>query len=86
MTPVEQMKERALKLQSLIALNHPTMPVLLREIHTQIKADPELVTLADEETINLIVRGLIKQTGVEIATAVAKSKTKSVKQITLADL
>lgn len=86
MTPVEQIVEKALKLQALMAVNHPTMPVLLRDIHTQLKADPEVVTLLDETTINLIVRGLMKQTGIEIATAVAKSKTKSVKQITLADL
>lgn len=74
MTPVEQITERALKLQELIASNHPTMPVLLRDIWTQLKADPECVTLLSEETAHLIVNGLIKQTGVEVSQAIMKSK------------
>lgn len=83
MTPVEQITERALKLQELIAVNHPTMPVLLRDIWTQLKADPAVVTLLSEETAHLIVNGLIKQTGVEVAATIMKSKApgKTIKDI-----
>lgn len=81
MTPVEQIKERALKLQELIAASHPTMPVLLRDIWTQLKADPEIVTLMSEEDVHLIVNGLVKQTSVDIATTIMRSKKSTVKDV-----
>lgn len=74
MTPVEQIREKALHLQTLIAQSHPTMPVLLRDIWVQLKADPAVITLLSEETVHLIVNGLIKQTGVEVAATIMKSK------------
>ena len=86
MTPAQQLSEKVLDLQSRLLAAHPTMPVLLREIHTQLRNDPELVTTLAEEEISIIVQGLMKQTQTEIATAVLKSKTKSTKSIGLADL
>ena len=84
MTPAEQLQENILALQSKLLAVAPDMPVLLRSIHNQIKADPELVTLLSEEEIGIIVTGLKKQTATEIATTAAKKK--SAKSITLTDL
>lgn len=55
---------------------HPTMPVLLRQIHTQLRNDPELVTTLDEDAIGIIVRGLQIQTKTELVAEVVK-KTSS---------
>jgi hypothetical protein len=85
MTPTEIIKERCLALQKAILESHPTMPVLLREIHQTLKADPEIVTLLDESDIAIIVNGLKRQTATEIATSALKSKSPK-KSITLADL
>jgi len=87
MTPAEQLKEAIADLSNKLLTSHPHMPVLLRTIHQQLKADPELVTLISEEEIGTIVTGLKRQTAIEIVTA---SKTpagkKAVNKITLADL
>lgn len=51
---------------------HPSMPVLLMQIHKQIKSDPELSILLDEDAIGIIVKGLEVQTKTELAVKVAK--------------
>jgi hypothetical protein len=51
---------------------HPTMPVLLKQIHTHLRNDPELVTTLDEEGIGIIVRGLQIQTKTELVTQAVK--------------
>lgn len=53
-------------LQDAMTTQHPTMPVLLMQIHKQLMADPELVTVLNEEAIGLIVRGLQVQTKTEL--------------------
>lgn len=59
-------------LQEAIHFRHPTMPVLLFQIHTQLSKDPEVVTLLDEDGIGVIVKGLEIQTKTEIMGAEAK--------------
>lgn len=87
MTPTEQLQEKVLSLQTALLEAHPRMPVLLKEIHTQLKTDPEIVTLLTEEEIGIIVSGLMKQTQTTILAAVMKKGTgKSLKKTTLADL
>lgn len=84
MTPAEQIKERILSLESALLSQHPTMPALLREIHTNLKTNPDVVTLLDESEIAIIVKGLQVQTKTEIATTALKStKARSAKGITL---
>ena len=76
------------KIQTLderIKTAHPLMPVLLREIHTVLRAQPDNVTLLSEEEIKIIVNGLMKQTSVVFSAKILTSK-KSAKSITLADL
>lgn len=81
-----ELKEKVADLQSKLLTAHPLMPTLLREIHTIIKSDPEQVTLLEESEIAVIVNGLKRQTATEIATTTAKSKTKSIKSLSLDDL
>lgn len=67
-------------LASAIHKQHPTMPVLLMQIHKQLRADPELVTTLDEDSIGIIVRGLQIQTKTElVSVAVKESKSKAKK-------
>ena len=73
-----ELKEKVASLQAALLSAHPTMPTLLREIHKAISAQPEQVTLLAPEEIAIIVQGLEKQTGVELAKSVtAKSSSKS---------
>lgn len=67
-----ELQEKVLALQALILDKHPKMPVLLREIHTALRAQPENVTLMSEEEIAIIVDGLKIQTGVEFASSAIK--------------
>jgi len=82
----EQIKEKVLALNTALLSQHPTMPTLLREIWQNLKANPEQATLLEEEDIGVIVNGLKQQTKTEIATTALKTKTKSIKQLSLADL
>jgi hypothetical protein len=87
MTPVEQLKEKVLTLQTAILEAHPTMPVLLREIHQNLKADQEIVTLLSDEEIGIIVQGLMKQTQTVILSTIAKKGTgKSLKKTSVDDI
>lgn len=72
-------------LQNAILSAHPTMPILLREIHTILKNDPSNVTLLSEEDIAILVSGLKQQTKTEITQSSMKKKT-SLKNVGLADL
>ena len=72
-------------LQNAILSAHPTMPILLREIHTILKNDPSNVTLLSEEDIAILVSGLKQQTKTEITQAAMKKKT-SLKNVSLGDL
>lgn len=62
-------------LQEALLESHPTLPTLLRDIHTTLKQQPEQVTLMSEEELNIIVQGLEKQTNSYIAQAVTKKTT-----------
>lgn len=62
-------------LQDAMLKQHPTMPVLLMQIHKQLMADPELVTVLNEEAIGLIVKGLQQQTKTELTQISIKAST-----------
>lgn len=82
----EQITEKILQLQSQLLSQHPQLPKLLSEIHQTLKENPDCVTLLSDEEVGVIVNGLKKQTATEIATTALKSKTKSIKNISLEDL
>lgn len=75
-TPAMELQSKVSLLQEALLHKHPTMPTLLREIHTALKKQPENVTLLSEDEIKVIVNGLEKQTGFELAQTITKS-TKS---------
>ena len=80
-------QEQIENLKAALLAAHPTMPILLRDIHKTLKADPEVVTLLTEEEIGVIVNGLSSQTQTTIATSLASGKKgKSIKSIGVADL
>ncbi len=70
------LKEKVASLEAALLSAHPTMPALLKEIHSALRAQPENVTLMSEEEIAVIVRGLQKQTGTYLAESVSKSAKK----------
>lgn len=86
MTPAEQLKEAVLDLQSKLLSAHPQMPTLLQTIHKQLRADPALETTLSDEDVSIIVAGLSKIQMTTIATAVAKTGTKAMAKMTVADL
>lgn len=86
MTPLEQLSEKVSALSEAILGRHPTMPTLLREIHTTLRSYPEQVTLLSESEIQVIVSGLSVQTNVAFAAsaskpAAAKSLTAKIKAL-----
>lgn len=72
-----ELKEKIAALEQALLDRHPTMPTLLREIHTTLRKQPENVTLLSEDQIKVIVNGLQKQTGVELVQAVTKAPGKT---------
>ena len=86
MTPTEQITEKILSLQNALLSHHPQIPTLLRDTHTTLRKDPDLVTALEDEQIAIVVEALKKQTNTEIVTTASKSSAKSVKKITALDL
>lgn len=78
-TPQDQsaylLQEKVSALSAALLTRHPTMPTLLREIHSTLQKYPEQVTLMSEEDIRTVVEGLKIQTGVEFAATVTKSSS-----------
>lgn len=87
MTPLEQIQEKIITLGNMLEEDNPGFPTWLRDIHKQLKADEEIVTLLSEEEINTVVSGLSKQVKVVITeSAVKAAKGKSIKSMTVDDL
>lgn len=70
-------KNKVLELQEQVLAAHPRMPVLLQEIHKILKADPDNITLLDDEDIGIIVSGLAQHAKVEIVAAAIKTPKKA---------
>lgn len=76
-------------LESALLNAHPTMPTILRDIHTTLKAQPDIVTLLSESDLAIIVRGLDKQTNAALVATVNKPSAaakKALTKVTDADL
>lgn len=83
--------EKLASLDSLIKEKHPRMPLLLQEIHSALRAQPENVVLLSEEEIASIIAGLQLQTGVSLATSVSAKSSKAgstarLKNVTVEDI
>lgn len=82
-----EVREKLAQLEADLLSATPNIAVLLRDIHRNLKADPDLVTLLSEEECSCLVRGLKKQTATSIATYANKAKPKkALSKMTLADL
>lgn len=87
MTPHETIALKIAELHQSILDKHPRMPTLLREIHANLKLDPEIVTLLSPEEVSVIVNGLSIQTQTTITTSILSgSKGKSLKKISVDDI
>ena len=84
---VLEIKTKLAELENALLESLPTMPVILRDIHKQLKADPNIVTILSDEDCSVIVKGLKQQTQTEIVAAAVKSKPKkSLKSMGVNDL
>lgn len=84
-----EIKTKLDALQEALLSSNPEMPVLLRDIHRTLKAQPDQVTLMTEEEIHIVIQGLEKQTNSHIAASVTKpsaAKKASLKNVTTEDL
>jgi len=82
-----QIQEKLAALEEALLASTPNMPTLLRDIHRNLKSDPDLVTILTEEECSILVRGLKRQTATEIATTVIKkSGKKAISKMTVSDL
>lgn len=79
-----EIKEKIAQLQQQLLSSHPLIPTLLRTIHTQLKADPDIVTLLEEDEIKTVVNGLQHVTKVKLV-EVSKPKKKALKNLDLDD-
>lgn len=71
-----EVREKLARLEQLLLDKAPGLPTLLRDIHKQLKADPDVVTILTEDECNILVNGLMQQTKTTISTAVMKRKPK----------
>ena len=82
-----EVREKLASLEEALLANTPNMPTLLRDIHSSLKKDLDLVTILSEEECSILVRGLKKQTNTEIATKAVKAKPKkALKNVSVSDL
>lgn len=73
----QQIKGRIAELQEAIEKSIPGYQQILKEIHTNLRNDPDTVTLLSDEEIGVIVAGLSKHKNVVIALEEAKKASKS---------
>ena len=87
MSQALQIQEKLMDLEAQLNDAIPNIATLLRDIHSSLKKDPDVVTILSEEECSILVRGLCKQTSTEIATKAIKTKPKkALKSLTLDDL
>ena len=87
MTPHEIISLKIQELYASIQQTLPNMPNLLRDIHQNLKQDPEIVTLLSPAEVSIIVSGLSKQTQTTITTSILSgAKGKSLKKISVDDI
>ncbi len=82
--------EKIEMVKKLLMQQNPLMETLLKQVHTALKKDPELVHFLQPEQIGAVVKGCMEVAKVVIvATAVKKTTTasgKKLSQLTLSDI
>jgi hypothetical protein len=86
-TQAYEIREKLARLESSLKESTPGIATLLRDIHGQLKKDPDIVTLLSDEECNTLVQGLKKQTSTEIAVSALKgTRKKAISKMTVSDL
>ena len=87
MTPHESMSLKIAELSASVQAKLPNMPTLLRDIHSILKNDSELVSVLSPQEVGVIVGGLSLQTQTTITTSVLSGgKGKSLKKVSIDDI
>lgn len=73
-----ELKMKVAELEAALLSANPMIPVLLRTIHTQLRKDPEVVTIMTSEEIGVVVNALKYQTKTEITTTLSTKSASSV--------
>ena len=81
-----EVQEKLAHLEQALLYKTPNMPGLLRTIHKQLKADPDVVTILSEDECAILVRGLKAITKTEIATTAKAKSKKALSKMTVEDL
>ena len=75
--------EKLASLEEALVSKTPGISTLCRDIHRELKSDPDCVTLLSEEQVSVLVRGLKHHTSTEIATkAIKKAPKVALKNVT----
>ena len=83
----EQLTSKIQEIDITLNQSLPGLAGLLRTIHTQIKKDPDLVTILSDEECSVLVRGLKEHTKIELACAAIKgAPRKALSKTTVSDL
>lgn len=87
MTPHESIALKIAELAVAVKATLPNMPTLLRDIHTILKNDSDLVSILSPAEIGMIVSGLSVQTQTTIINSVTSGgKGKSLKKVSVDDI
>lgn len=90
MTPAEQIREKILKLDSMLKAENPGMEQWLREIHKNLKSDESLVQVLSDEEIGICVSVMSRIAQTVVVKDMVKSTKgaggKKLNQMTLDDL
>ena len=81
-----EVQEKLAALEAALLAGTPNMPGLLRTIHKQLKADPDVVTILSEDECAVLVRGLKAITKTEIAISALSKSKKALSKMTVDDL
>lgn len=82
----DSLKEKIETLKSALEERLPNIKTILADIHKHMLNEPEVVTAASEEDIEIIVRGLIAHAKIEIPVSKSTTSKKKKSPITAADL
>jgi len=74
------------ELEQALETNLPGFAHILKDIHSTLQADPEVVTILQPEEIAVVVRGLEKHAAIIVTPAKAKKASKSKTPISASDL
>ena len=80
-------REAIADISSKLAEGHPQIPLLLRKVHSALKADPDVVTILTDEERAVVIKGLEFQTKtklIEVSTPAPRKK--ALKSMTVDDI